>query len=414
MLAKLSRNPATMAPRGSHNAVPPSSNSPRVAPIPVSSASEFAPSPPKTAADEAKAWPSGMAMPLPPSVAWTMMRDGTARGGQLQPRPYQFFPQAGAFIFKEVSGQPQRENAPDRWHNSGGARGARDMKINETELIRRYYGSIVHGGQIMWRYHEYCRVQVSSTGRVDTAGQPCVQLQEDRSSMLYHVMPRRNGKGRPSKSEVQTQMELWAELTAKTAAEGPPMEVAVAARSAAAETAAAGASTTMSSAAIGDGSHSDTAVVESAQKRKAPAAGGKQLRKGAAALPAGRACSGGWQWPPSLVATKRKRSTTAENIASPFIIALQKHMTDQAIDQAELARRLGSSAQSVGQWMAGKSIARKQDTILAKLHGWQQFGPQSADSALATKRLKRMSRKARVVEAPREPAHRPSTTRACA
>ena len=186
---------------------------------------------PAAAVDEAKIWPSGMAMPLPPSVAWSMMSDGTARGGQsLQPRPNQFSPQDGAFIFKEVGGLEEKlplrmklskhagrsaRSVPDRWHNSGGARGARDMKISDTELVRRRYGSILQGGQIMWRYHEYCRVHVSSsTGGVDAAGKPCAQLQEDRSSMLYHVMPRRNGRGRPAKSEVQAQSMLWAELTA--------------------------------------------------------------------------------------------------------------------------------------------------------------------------------------------------------
>ena len=98
---------------------------------------------------------------------------------------------------------PQRVNRPDRWHNSGGARGARDMKISQTDLVHRRYGSIVQAGQIMWRYHEYCRVQVSSTGGADATGKLCVQLHEDRSSMLYHVMPRRNGRGRPNKTEVQ-------------------------------------------------------------------------------------------------------------------------------------------------------------------------------------------------------------------
>ena len=57
---------------------------------------------PEAAAGEAKAWPSEMVLPLPPSVAWVMMSEhGTARGGQsLQPRPYQFSPLAGVFIFK--------------------------------------------------------------------------------------------------------------------------------------------------------------------------------------------------------------------------------------------------------------------------------------------------------------------------
>ena len=81
-------------------------------------------------------------------------------------------------------------------------------------------------------------------------------------------------------------------------------------------------------------------------------------------------------------------------------------MADQAIDQAELARRLGSSAQSVGQWMSGKAVARKQTTLLAKLQGGPQPEPQSTDSAPAAKKLKRESRQRqpRPAAAPSAPA----------
>merc|ERR1719231_519422 len=101
-------------------------------------------------------------------------------------------------LSKEAGRSSSKTAAPDRWHNSGGARGARDMKVSETELVRRRYGSILQGGQIMWRYHEYCRVYVAGRTVVNEAtGKPAAELLEDRHSMLYHVMPRRSGRGRP-------------------------------------------------------------------------------------------------------------------------------------------------------------------------------------------------------------------------
>ena len=39
--------------------------------------------------------------------------------------------------------------------------------------------------------------------------------------------------------------------------------------------------------------------------------------------------------------------------------------------------------QSVGQWMSGKVVARKQATLLAKLQGVPQPSPQSTDAAPA-------------------------------
>ena len=88
------------------------------------------------------------------------------------------------------------------------------MKISDTEFVRRRYGSILQNGKIMWRYHEYCRVYKTGQVDVDAEGKPCDQSFEDRQTMLYHVMPRRTGRGRPAKSEVLAQSRLWARLTA--------------------------------------------------------------------------------------------------------------------------------------------------------------------------------------------------------
>lgn len=189
---------------------------------------------------EAKLWPDGMAMPLPPQVAWRMLcssdsspSSAASAGGDptLPCRPNQFSPTDGAFIFKESgvndygaiqqrmklskeAGRSASKAVPDRWHNSGGARGARDMKISEAELVRRRYGSILQGGKIMWRYHEYCQVRATGKTVLDEVnGKLVPELVEDRQTLLYHVMPRRSGRGRPAKSEVLAQSQLWARLS---------------------------------------------------------------------------------------------------------------------------------------------------------------------------------------------------------
>eukprot|EP01052_Picozoa_sp_SAG31_P030087 SAG31_NODE_3057_length_4736_cov_28.760190_4_plen_220_part_00 len=54
---------------------------------------------PKAAAEsETALWPCGMAMPLPPSVAWRMLSDSSQ---ELPHRPNQFSAAAAEFIFKE-------------------------------------------------------------------------------------------------------------------------------------------------------------------------------------------------------------------------------------------------------------------------------------------------------------------------
>merc|ERR1711939_647541 len=51
----------------------------------------------------------------------------------------------------------------DRWHNSGGKAGARDMPINVIDAaglrVRRRYGSVTKRGAINWRFHEYSLVR---------------------------------------------------------------------------------------------------------------------------------------------------------------------------------------------------------------------------------------------------------------
>lgn len=154
--------------------------------------------------------PALMEKPLPSEIAHRMLTDDGYMPGA---RPLSFDGLDGRWVFKEDS----RDRAPnarnkydkkaDRWHNSGGVRGARDMPT-EAPVVRRRYGSVSRAGNILWRFHEYSVVK-----RVpDAAAAGGVRLEEDRSTVVFHVMPKRAGRGRPSKAEADLPAQLWKEF----------------------------------------------------------------------------------------------------------------------------------------------------------------------------------------------------------
>eukprot|EP01051_Picozoa_sp_SAG22_P003197 SAG22_NODE_153_length_17315_cov_69.981935_1_plen_844_part_00 len=192
--------------------------------------------------------------PLPPELASMLLHDESFEPG---PKPVRFDPSAGKFLFKERVGFVKAAAADpaaaaaaqaDRWHNSGGVQGSRDMpkggalpppplcvcravifhtgscsapclcvcvracvcaSAAAKPLVRRRYGSIVqHPNRSKdFRYHEYTlvRTTVGPDGR-------SVLVEEDRSVILFHVMISRKAKGRPSKAEAEAPARMWASL----------------------------------------------------------------------------------------------------------------------------------------------------------------------------------------------------------
>ena len=145
--------------------------------------------------------------PLPAEVAARMLHDDSYDPG---PRPVIF--NGGQWLFKEKSRvRPpnaravDRSDRADRWHNSGGVRGARDMPKNATPLVRRRYGSVAQHGQILYRFHEYSSLAVVQ----DPTAPGGQRIDEDRSTVVFHVMPKRSGKGRPSKAEAELPAQMW-------------------------------------------------------------------------------------------------------------------------------------------------------------------------------------------------------------
>ena len=240
-------------------------------PTEVSAADERAPQCPArlpTAAEEhlAASWPTALTKPLPATVVARMLLDSRYQPG-CRPRP--FNPLNGCFVFKEYGtrtrGRPSKvenRHLDERWHNSGGKAGARDIPVKgEAVWIRRRYGSICKRGSaigsVAWRFHEYsllrkvrihteppadsnsCApvaltsarteaeelavVMMAAMGEEPTAGpqstsepppvaKPCEEWVEDRSRTVFHIMPRRVGRGRPRREEELDQAALWARL----------------------------------------------------------------------------------------------------------------------------------------------------------------------------------------------------------
>jgi len=148
-----------------------------------------------------------MEKPLPSEIAYRMLTDD---GYQPGARPLSFDGLDGRWVFKEDSrnrapnGRTRVDKKADRWHNSGGVRGARDMPT-ERPLVRRRYGSVSRAGTILWRFHEYSLVKKVP----DPDAKDGYRMDEDRSTVVFHVMPKRSGRGRPSKAEADLPAQLW-------------------------------------------------------------------------------------------------------------------------------------------------------------------------------------------------------------
>lgn len=151
--------------------------------------------------------PTLMEKPLPSEIAYRMLTDD---GYQPGARPLSFDGLDGRWVFKEdvcnraPNGRSRVDKKADRWHNSGGVRGARDMPT-EKPLVRRRYGSVSRAGTILWRFHEYSLVKRVA----DAAEEDGYRMDEDRSTVVFHVMPKRSGRGRPSKAEADLPAQLW-------------------------------------------------------------------------------------------------------------------------------------------------------------------------------------------------------------
>ena len=121
------------------------------------------------------------------------------------------------WLFKEdVQTAPVRakhtrdDKRADRWHNSGGVCGSRDMPIkgsDATPIVRRRYGSIVRNKKIAYRYHEYSQLHVHQDK--SASGAKSTRIEEDRSTTVFHVMPKRTAKGRPPKAKADESLQLW-------------------------------------------------------------------------------------------------------------------------------------------------------------------------------------------------------------
>ena len=150
--------------------------------------------------------------PLPSQVAYQMIITENFRPGA---RPLWFDPRQGVAIFKEdvqdrgANARNRADHKPDadRWHNSGGQRGARDMPA-EMPIVRRRYGSVSRAGTIYWRFHQYCLIRWVA----DSSFPKGYRVEEDRSTVIFHIMPKREGRGRPSKVEAEMSARLWAEF----------------------------------------------------------------------------------------------------------------------------------------------------------------------------------------------------------
>lgn len=197
------------------------------------------PSPPRLpSAAQLAAWPKELTKPLPAAVVARMLLDSRYQPGH---RPEALDPLDGRFVFKECSFIRKHCPQGDRWHNSGGKAGARDMKVEGAAVrVRRRYGSITRNGCISWRFHEYSLVrQVSAdpATQIDPtkivpkildrtadelmavamiasmaekpAATPHEEWVEDRTTSVFHVMPSRPRRGRPKRGEESDQAALW-------------------------------------------------------------------------------------------------------------------------------------------------------------------------------------------------------------
>lgn len=84
-------------------------------------------------------------------------------------------------IYKECPKQRRRAKNSDRWANSGGMKGSRDLPYNSPRpFVRRRYGSVFYDASGKGkRYYEYTLLHQRDDGTT----------YEDKSASLFHILP---------------------------------------------------------------------------------------------------------------------------------------------------------------------------------------------------------------------------------
>ena len=107
------------------------------------------------------------------------------------PRPLRDTPSSSGMLFVESPKLSRRPRFSDRWQNSGGRKGSRDMRINSQFGVRRRYGTVtVHSTGAELHFYEYTLLRDMS--REES------QRREDRSCSVFHTLPK-SDRDRPHK-----------------------------------------------------------------------------------------------------------------------------------------------------------------------------------------------------------------------
>ena len=116
-------------------------------------------------------------------------------------------------VYKECPKQRRRAKNSDRWANSGGMKGSRDLPYNSpTPFVRRRYGSVFSHHEPSGkgkRYYEYTLLHQREDGTT----------YEDKSASLFHILPGpgetdrgRRVMGNDLDSEPQSQLQSQLQL----------------------------------------------------------------------------------------------------------------------------------------------------------------------------------------------------------
>jgi len=106
-------------------------------------------------------------------------------------RPLRDTPSSSGMLFVECPKLSRRPRFSDRWQNSGGRKGSRDMRINSQLGVRRRYGTVtVHSTGTELHFYEYTLLRDMS--REES------HRREDRSCSVFHVLPK-SDRDRPHK-----------------------------------------------------------------------------------------------------------------------------------------------------------------------------------------------------------------------
>eukprot|EP01052_Picozoa_sp_SAG31_P050880 SAG31_NODE_11821_length_995_cov_1.148438_2_plen_162_part_01 len=96
-------------------------------------------------------------------------------------------------IFRECPKQRRRAKQSDRWANSGGTKGSRDLPYNSRRpIIRRRYGSVFSQGSKRHGLTAGCRLPQSTKRYYEYTllrTQPDGSIVEDKSRTVFHILP---------------------------------------------------------------------------------------------------------------------------------------------------------------------------------------------------------------------------------